>query len=101
VNRYVLSVDAEQDLNEIWEYIAQDDMDAADRWIGKLFDAFQALATTPGMGHAREDLTPLPVLFWPVGAYLILYRVWAESVEVVAVTQGARDIPSFLTQRNR
>jgi len=99
VNKYVLSDDAEQDLNEIWEHIADDSIDAADRWIDKLFDVFESLAQAPGMGHKREDLTALPVLFWPVGAYLILYRVQAEWIEIVAVTQGARDIPSFLSQR--
>ncbi|HUX28342.1 MAG TPA: type II toxin-antitoxin system RelE/ParE family toxin [Terracidiphilus sp.] len=99
MNEYVLSTGAELDLDEIWEYIAHDDIDAADRWIGKLFDAFEALARTPGMGHKREDLTAYPVLFWPVGAYLILYRVKSEEIEIVAVTQGAREIPSFLRQR--
>lgn len=72
MKKYVLNVDAEQDLNEIWEYIAEDSIDAADRWIDKLFDAFESLAQSPGKGHRREDLTALPVLFWPVGAYLIL-----------------------------
>ena len=99
MNQYVLNVDAEQDLNEIWEYIADDSIDAADRWIAKLFDAFESLAQSPGIGHKREDQTALPVLFWPVGAYLILYRVQAEWIEIVAVTQGARDIPTFLSQR--
>jgi len=37
---YVLSVDADLDLNEIWEYFAADNIDAADRWLGKLFGAF-------------------------------------------------------------
>jgi len=99
VKKYVLDVDAEHDLNEIWEYIQQDSIDAADRWIDKLFDTFESLAQTPGMGHKREDLTAFPILFWPVGAYLILYRVQAEWIEIVAVTQGARNIPSFLSQR--
>ena len=99
MNKYVLNVDAEQDLNEIWEYIADDSIDAADHWIDKLFDAFRSLAQSPGMGHKREDLTASPVLFWPVGAYLVLYRVQTEWIEIVAVTQGARDIPSFLSQR--
>ena len=76
-----------------------DNIDAADRWVGKLFDAFAALARTPGMGHKREDLTEYPVLFWPVGAYLIIYRVQIDFIEIVAVTQGARSIPSFLRQR--
>jgi plasmid stabilization system protein ParE len=99
VKEYVLSIDAELDLDEIWAFIAQDNIDAADRWIGKLFDAFESLARNPGMGHKREDLTSHPVLFWPIAASLILYRVQDERVEIVAVTQGSRDIPSFLRRR--
>lgn len=99
MRKYVLGAAAELDLDAIWEYIAEDSVDAADRWIGKLFDAFEALAQAPGMGHKREDLTSYPVLFWPVGAYLILYRVRSEWIEIVAVTQGARDIPAFLRGR--
>jgi plasmid stabilization system protein ParE len=99
MKEYVLSTEAELDLDDIWEYIAQDSIDAADRWIGKLFDAFDALAGTPGMGHKREDLTAYPVLFWPVGAYMIIYRAQSKTIEIVAVTQGARDIPSFLRRR--
>jgi plasmid stabilization system protein ParE len=99
MNQYVLSIAAERDLDEIWDYIAQDNIDAADRWINRLFDAFQSLAQTPGMGHKREDLTAFPILFWPVGAYLVLYRVQDELIEIVAVTQGARDVPGFLSQR--
>jgi len=96
---YVLGRDVEWDLDEIWSYIAQDSPDAVDRWVGKLFDTFEAIARNPGIGHTRKDLTTYPVLFWPVGAYLILYRVKNELVEIVAVTQGARDIPSFLRRR--
>ncbi len=97
--KYVLSTCAELDLDEVWEYIALDNIRAADRWIGKLFDAFDALARNPGMGHKREDLTAYPILFWPVGAYLILYRAQKEFIEIVAVTQGGREVPSFLHQR--
>ena len=49
---YILGAAVEFDLDEIWEYIAADNIDAADRWIGKLFDAFEALGQTPGMGPA-------------------------------------------------
>jgi plasmid stabilization system protein ParE len=101
MSQYVLSVAAELDLDQIWEFIAEDNIDAADRWIDKLFDAFQSLAQAPGMGHRREDLTAHPILFWPVGAYLILYRVQTEWIEIVAVTQGTRDIPVFLSQRTQ
>lgn len=43
MTRYILSHDAEQDLNGIWDYIAEDNIDAADRWVSKLFDAFEAI----------------------------------------------------------
>lgn len=99
MNEYVLSAGAELDLEQIWEFIAEDNIEAADRWIGKLFGAFDALARAPGMGHKREDLTVHPILFWPVGAYLILYRCQTNRIEIVAVTQGARDVPSFLNHR--
>ena len=98
---HVLSVDADLDLDDIWEYIAADSVDAADRWIGNLFDAFEALGRTPGMGHRREDLTSFGVLFWPVGAYLIIYHAERRPVEIVAVTQGSRDIPALLSRRIR
>jgi plasmid stabilization system protein ParE len=99
MKKYVLSAAAELDLEAIWDYIAAENIEAADQWIGKLFDAFETLEKSPGIGHMREDLTSFPVRFWPVGAYLILYRLHSERVEIVGVTQGARDIPAFLRRR--
>jgi plasmid stabilization system protein ParE len=99
VSGYVLGRGAESDLDAIWEYIAQDNVDAADRWIGKPFDAFEWLGQSPGIGHKRADLTPLPLLFWAVGMYLIIYRAERSQVEIVAVTQGSRGIPAFLQRR--
>lgn len=101
MSKYVLGAGAESDLNEIWEYIAEDSPDAADRWLEKQFDAFDDVARSPRIGHSRNDLTPHPVLFWPVGEYLTIYRIQKTSIEIVAVTQGARDIPSFLGRRVR
>lgn len=99
MSAYVLGEAVALDLEAIWEYIAHDNIPAADCWIEKLFGAFETLARTPGIGHKREDLTALPVLFWPVGEYLIIYRRLSQRIEIVAVTQGVRDIPIFLLQR--
>jgi plasmid stabilization system protein ParE len=99
VSKYIVSPEADADLVEIWEYVAQGNFDAADRWIAKLREAIEGLAHNPAIGHSRNDLTAKPLLYWPVGAYLIIYRVKKKHVEIVAVTQGARDIPSFLGDR--
>jgi plasmid stabilization system protein ParE len=43
---YVLSAGADLDLDDIWEYIAADSVDAADSWIGKLFDGLEIVPVT-------------------------------------------------------
>jgi plasmid stabilization system protein ParE len=96
---YRLSEAVAADLEAIWDYIAADDLEAADRWIDRLFAAFEQIATHPGIGHRRQDLTDTDVLFWPVQAYLVIYRAASSMVEIVAVTQGSRDVPLFLSQR--
>lgn len=41
------------DLDEIWEFIALDDVDAADRWVRKLLDAFETDRATKCKHHKR------------------------------------------------
>jgi antitoxin ParD1/3/4/toxin ParE1/3/4 len=96
---YLLGRDSECDLDDLWEYIAQDSVQAADRLMAEIFEAFEVLAGNPGIGHKREDLTNFPVLFWPVGNYLVIYRAAGSLVEIVAIVHGKRDIPVFLRQR--
>jgi plasmid stabilization system protein ParE len=92
--RYKLSPEALRDLRDVWEFIAEDNLDAADRVRAEFFDAFNGLVEMPNKGHRREDLTDLPVLFWPVRSYLIIYRPHIP-LEIVRVVHGARDIPGL------
>ncbi|HUB53173.1 MAG TPA: type II toxin-antitoxin system RelE/ParE family toxin [Terracidiphilus sp.] len=99
MSRYVLSEEALIELDEIWGYISQGNPNAADEWIEKLLDACDTIARNPRLGHKRADITDKSVLFWPVNTYLIVYRVNPDHIEVLAVTQGSRDIPSYLRRR--
>jgi toxin ParE1/3/4 len=96
---YELSPEAVTDLEGIWDFIAADQSAAADRVVDELFDAFQHLASWPKLGHYRPDLTDAIVRFWPVKPYLVVYRELADSIEVVAVLHGSRDIPEVLDER--
>ena len=98
---YTLGSHAGDDLLALWEYIATDNREAADRLIDTLYQHFDRLAAFPRLGHPRSDLLPdhPTLLFWPAGAYLIIYRPDRQPIEIVAVTHGARDIPSFLRDR--
>ena len=60
------SPEARLDLLEIWEYIALDSLDAADRVEQEIQQAVSRLARNPELDHWRRDLTSKPVRFWPV-----------------------------------
>jgi plasmid stabilization system protein ParE len=53
---------AEQDLVEIWYFIAQDDPVAADRLLDLLEEQYELLADNPHMGPAQPDMLLLDVV---------------------------------------
>jgi len=65
---YVLSPDALQDLQDIWDFIAFDNTQAADQLEDEFFKAFEMLTRQPRMGHTRLDLTDRDVRFWSVAS---------------------------------
>lgn len=82
---------AETDILEIWDYIADDSLTAADRWVDHLDEQFRVLATQPMMGRAREELAP-GVRSFLFGRYVVFYVPLANGIDVVRVLHGARDI---------
>ena len=51
MNRYAFHPGAFADLDEIWEYIAEDNLDAADRVIADIHAVLRTLAVSPHIGH--------------------------------------------------
>jgi hypothetical protein len=49
----------------IWEFIAADSLDAADRVLEELYEAISSLVAYPQIGHILSDLTSRPVRFHP------------------------------------
>jgi toxin ParE1/3/4 len=80
---------AEADLIELWLYIAQDNPSAADRLLDEIEDKFLLLAANPQLGPTRPDIAA-DCRYFPVGRYLILYRLIPDGIEVVRVVQGSR-----------
>ena len=80
---------ADEDLIDIWVYIAQDNPDAADHLLDEFEKKFALLAGQPRVGAARSDIAP-GLRHFPAGNYLILYRETDDGIEVVRVVHGAR-----------
>ncbi len=96
MERYILAPEALQNLQDIWDFIAVDNPDAASALQEEFFRAFEDLAAMPGKGHKREDLTDRAVLFFRVRSYLIVYRSESVPLQIVAVLHASRDIPTVL-----
>ena len=89
-----ISPRASEDLLEIWSYIADDSEANADGFIDKIYETMELLARQPGLGHHRDELAP-GIQSFPLGRYIIFYRVVNGAIEIVRVLHGARDIENI------
>lgn len=88
---FVLHPSAFTDLDEIWEYIATDNLDAADRVLEEIHEAIHTLVSFPQSGHSRSDLTSRPLRFHPVRDLLIAYAADEKPLVVLAILHGRRN----------
>jgi plasmid stabilization system protein ParE len=94
--RYKLTPQARYDLLSIWEFIARDNLRAADRLAERMEAAFRLLVRFPKMGHRRADVdTSEPVLFWPVGSYVVAYRGEPRPLVTLRILHRARDLDAL------
>jgi plasmid stabilization system protein ParE len=93
---FVLTPRAEQDIAEVWDYVAADSIDAADRVLSALEKAMHRLAKAPGIGHSREDLADGRHRFLLVYSYLIVYRYRTKPLQIIRVLHAARDVRAIL-----
>ncbi len=102
MNSYALTPLAWEDISEIWDHIAQDSQDAANRVEEAIYEACTFIADTPRAGHTRADLTSLNLRFWTLTAYTnysIVYRPDTSPVRVIAILHGGRNLRRVLKQR--
>jgi toxin ParE1/3/4 len=92
--RVVRTLLADEDLLEIWLYIAQDNIPAADRILDQLDQRCQQLATYPELGTQRNDLVNgMRCLI--EGNYAIFYRINPNQIQVLRILHGARDFSTL------
>lgn len=95
---YHLTERAEADVEAIADFLAGDSVDVALKVVLALEDAFGLLASRPGIGHVRQDLTERPLKFWSVYSYLVVYDPSGDPLTIVAVLHGARNVTEILKE---
>ena len=90
----VISDEAIADLVDIWSYIAEDYPERADRFVDEIRSQCESLSETPMIGRERSELLP-GMRSFPFGRYLIFYRIAEESLQIVRVLSGYRDLEAL------
>ena len=91
VNRSAAAV---LDIIETAEYIAQDNIDAAARFVDAVDESIEVLAKSPGVGVIRKVGNAPEMKMWVVKGFpnsLLFYRATPTEINVIRVVHSARD----------
>ena len=82
---------ADRDLDDIWDYIAQDSVLQADRLWQRMRDRLEYLATWQTIGRPRPELVK-GCRSYPFGNYCFYFRPTDAGIEVLRILHSARDL---------
>jgi plasmid stabilization system protein ParE len=101
---YTLDSPVARELWEIWDFIAKDNVEAADRVIKATHETFGLIARNPGMGKLCRLRNPrLKNIYFRTVTnfenYLIFYRKTSPGIHVLHVLHKARNIEKIFRTR--
>jgi toxin ParE1/3/4 len=82
---------AEEDLKEIWAYVAEYNPEAASKLIKEITHRFALLRDHPHMGREQGKLL-VNLRSFAVKNYFIFYQPYEGGIEILRVLHGSRDI---------
>ena len=96
----VVKAQADADLDELGEFIALDSPQAALRFYEAAQTAYDTLVRFPKIGARCEFRSPqaADLRMWPIPGFenrIIFYRSNKNSIEIVRILHGARDLQSI------
>ena len=94
MGRLVIRPQALTDLDDIFDYIAEDSLDRAITFIRKLSGQMEKVADSPGIGRRRNELLA-GLRSFPYGSYLIFYSPLDDGADIVRILNGAKDIEAL------
>ena len=91
MTEYAFHPQALLDLDEIWDFIAKDSLDAADRIVAEILSTCEGLSRFPHQGYVRPELTSQPLRFSVVRDFVLAYAPDERPLWIVAILHGKRN----------
>lgn len=85
---------AREDLQKIWEYVAQHNPEAASKLIKEITGKFATLRDFPKMGREQNKLL-INLRSLTVKDYIIFYQPSDDEIEILRVLHSSRDVESI------
>jgi toxin ParE1/3/4 len=98
--RLVVSTGAKRDVEIEWVHLAEMSgrLEVANRFREALERAFLSLQHTPFLGRSRSEDLKHGLRSLAVKKYLVLYLVNGETVNIIRVLHGSRDIRDIFAE---
>jgi toxin ParE1/3/4 len=94
LTQYIISPDAVRDLEDISTYYAIHNIEFGEKLLDEFENRCKYLVSFPNIGRSyqkiRPDLRGISFL-----GYIIFYRVSANSIEILRVANGSRDLEAL------
>lgn len=92
-----LSIEADFDLQEIFEYSYNNfGEQIATQYVSSFDECFNSISLNPNIGRNRDEIR-IGLRSLPKGAHIVFYRIIKNStIRVVRILHSARDVPNFL-----
>lgn len=97
MSRYVINILASQDLNAIADYFAENNLEAGERFFREFNRKCQQLVNFPNSGKSYAQIRP-GLRGLSLEGYIIFYRVLGDSIEILRIASGRRNLPSLFEE---
>lgn len=99
LDSYQLSIAADQDLEETFDYTAQKfGPNQAVEYLQELEGIFLLLLNNPKIGKERIEIKP-GLGSTPKDSHVIFYRIAVDHIRIVRILHRSRDLPNFLGEK--
>ena len=85
-------------LQDIYDYISEDNREAAQKVVEGIYDKLQILESFPEIGYKYRDEADGEVRILLYGHYRIAYIIKHDVIEILGVFHGALGIEKYIRQ---
>jgi toxin ParE1/3/4 len=97
VAQYLINRLASQDLNEIADYFAANNVKAGEKFFQDFNRKCKQLVSFPNSGKSYTEIYP-ELKGISLAGYIIFYRILEDGIEILRVISGRRKLPAIFRE---